>query len=170
MTEAVTISLKVCAMSAVITDKSVDLLQLMKFHEHFAAAYINSHFRSTALWLESFFSYPSIHLICALMIRFWKKLLIVQQPFWPNDYVSTYIFISLLRNLCINDTGTIYSTTPNLVAGCQAVRTLNMGQNFDGFVSKSLTKLQECILISQIQTSYWFCLSDIQCHGQCTCM
>ena len=71
------------------------------------------------------------------MIRFWKKLLIVQQPFWPNDDVLSYIFISLLRNLlCINDTGTIYSTTPNLVAGCQAVRTHNMGQNFDGFVTK----------------------------------
>ena len=44
MTEAVTISLKVCALSAVIADKSVDLLQQMKFHVHFAAAYINSHF------------------------------------------------------------------------------------------------------------------------------
>ena len=78
------------------------------------------------------------------MIKFWKKLLVIQQPFWPNEHVWSYIFILLLRNLlCISNTGTIRFTTSNLVAGCQAIRAHNMVQKFDGFVSKSLTKLTD---------------------------
>ena len=142
MTKAVTISLMVMALSAVIADKSVDLPQLMKFHVHVAAAYINSHFGSTALWLESFFRCPSSDLRTDDKIL--GKLLIIQQPFWPNEHVSSYTFISLLRILlCINNTGTIRFTTSNLVAGCQAIRAHNMVQKFDGFVSKSLTKLTD---------------------------